>query len=71
MTIAIMTIIMTVAMDYDYDDDHERLTYLPCLTPPTYFFTFCGATLGRYLENFFGCSDYARLFPPRSKRDTR
>lgn len=67
MTIAIMT--MTMAMDYDYDDDHERLTCLAL--PPTYFFTFWGATLGRYLEDFFGCSDYARLFPPRSKRDTR
>lgn len=40
MTIAIMTIIMTVAMDYDYDDDHERLTYLPCLTPPRTFSPF-------------------------------
>lgn len=65
MTIAIL-LSMTMAMDCDYDDDHERLTCLAL--PPTYFFTFWRATLGRYLEDF---SDYARLFPPRSKRDTR
>lgn len=75
MTIA-MTIIITgkigAGIDDYYDDDHERLTF-PCLyptplnPPPRTFFHRWGATLGRYLEDFFDCCPGIiwQTFPPK------
>lgn len=60
-----MKITMTMALDYDYDydydDNHERLTFLS-LPYPHVLFHLWGATLGRYLEDFFGCPQVCQTF---------